>query len=263
MRCPECNAQIPWWRRLRAREYCSEECYNKACDVRSLRRVVEGEVEINGILGRIKLPFRMARSEFGTLLLLLVVVGAVSALIKLGFPARFLTGDGTHRVTFDLWEGRDLQDWMAVDGQTPWRLEQRWMQPLGEVFYRALSAVKGTLEYTISLADRGSAIFLIGYDTQRGSGIEVQLDSGDTDLIVTAAQITAGEPSQLQGSLTVPRRGRNRHEIRIEFGDTLTARVDGSTTTWPDARIEPGLIGVAGSEEDDFRVFSAAIELRS
>jgi hypothetical protein len=266
MLCEHCGRPVGLFRRILAREFCSEICFTERFATKPRPAPNTIEVEIEGKKQSIRVPM----TRFGFLLALFVMSRAIWSggtgvdqtwdFVQ-EVRRRFLPDKRAH---FTEWAGNNVKDWIAV-GSTTLELQGAWMHPLGTVLYEGVKeAAHGAIDFHVSLADFGSAGFLLGSDALGRNCFLLQLASGATDLTLSAFQIRDERAFAIPGSLTV-RRGNNAlHNVHIDFRrDSMAASINGVAQTWHDLRIEPGLIGVRGGNTDDFRIYSAVLDLQA
>ena len=254
MECPSrcirenCLSPIPRWRRLRKLDYCSEYCRRD-----EFRSTDKSE------------PLRRA-------LLVVGFGGVVTAIAKYALDSKPVKGDPrprptvgevhTHKTNITTWQGPELKNWTC---KTRPNATADWIEPLGPALYNVIpKASSGLLVVKSSLAEVGSADFLLGTDSEVQNAFVLTLKSTILSVELSVASVLEGKFTQLAGGITVPRQNQILHDIAIKFdGDSIHATFRDTSQHWSHLRVAPGLVGFRGFANSQFRVYNAQIELES
>jgi hypothetical protein len=161
------------------------------------------------------------------------------------------------------WNSEVLREWIHTSDAPAWRLDHGGLQVLDTLLFgSAARASAGTLSFSLSLNDSGTARFVLGSDVLASQCCLVELVSTPLALKLRALLRTADGTSEIGGLQTITRANKSKHTVAIAFsGSTLNVNVNGESRNWPGLGVAPGHIGFSGREEDGFRVYRTDLAL--
>lgn len=270
MRCAnqQCNTRIGFVRRLLAKEFCSEKCF-QAHGSKS-RPTASSEIALDYSYGQHKV--RIPRGMFVHVMFAALILGFAKVFSENGMriPQMSLHLPQPSTVSFsariDSWKLADLNTWTSLSSLSPaWRLEDNVLRVIGTMLLNVQEAIAGTLNYRFSLSDNGSAKFLLASDAASQRCLYVELISSATQLTLTPFSKTLdGVITRLGSSCVIDRGNKSLHDVSIAFSDsTIDILFNGERRGWSKLALEPGRVGLTSQERDEFRVFRADVALTS
>ncbi len=260
-RCARCKGRISWWRYVRGYEFCSGRCY--------LEHGVQRRTQ------PVPRPIRPGKGgeSITRPIFIAVASGVLLALVKGDFfkapatAAPAITLPPPKVVSFAreiaAWNPEVLREWIHTSASPAWRLEGGGLQVLDTLLFgSAARASAGTLSFSLSLNDSGTAKFVLGSDALASQCCLVELVSTPLALKLRALLQTADGISEIGGLQTITRANKSKHSVAIAFSNSsLNVNVNGESRNWPGLGVAPGHIGFSGREEDGFRVYRTGLQL--